>query len=312
MDAPHHRKTSHEAVVRARPFDVYRLIEDVTRWPQMFPPTVHAERLEHHGDDERIGIWATVNDEVKSWTSRRRLDPDRLCIKFVQETPHHPLAAMGGSWVVEPLDEHLSRVRLLHDYRLVEDTADHREWIERALDRNSDAELAALKDRAENQNSANDPLLTFCDTVEVPGSAEVAYAFLNEAQHWSRRLPHVTRVDLREYVPGVQILEMDTRTADGAAHTTRSIRVCKPNTLIAYKQTLLPAILTLHTGRWSLAETGTGLRVTSEHTAAVNPERIQEVLGAGTSLDKAKSFVRQVLSANSLATLEHAKAYVSA
>lgn len=312
MDSTNPRTTSHETVVRARPLEVYRLIEDVTHWPRMFPPTVYAERLEHRGDEERIGVWATVNGEVRAWTSRRRLDPDRLQITFQQQTPQHPLSAMGGSWVVEPLGEHLTRVRLLHDYGLADDTPENRKWIEQALDRNSDAELAALKDRAENRQSAHDTHLTFSDTVEVPGSADVVYAFLNEAQHWSRRLPHVARVDLREDVPGVQILEMDTRTADGSAHTTRSIRVCRPNTLIAYKQTLLPAILTLHTGRWSLAETRAGVRVTSEHTAAVDPERVQEVLGPGADLDDAKRFVRRVLGTNSLATLEHARAFATA
>lgn len=309
---PDSRTTSHETVVLAPARDVYRLVEDVTHWPRMFPPTVHAERLEHEGGTERISIWATVNGEVRAWTSRRTLDGDALRIEFQQETPIAPLAAMGGSWHLEPLGEDSCRVRLLHAYRLADDTPEQRAWIEGALDRNSDAELAALKERAEAQRAGADTQLTFSDTVEVAGSAADVYDFLNEAQHWSERLPHVARVDLREDVPGLQILEMDTRTADGSVHTTSSVRVCRPHSLIAYKQTLLPAILTMHTGRWLLEETGSGVRVTSEHTAAVDPEGIATVLGADAGLDEARGFVRRVLGANSRTTLEHAKAYASA
>ena len=50
---------------------IYQLIAEVADWPTIFPPTVHAEQLELSGDSERVRIWATANDTVKSWISRR-------------------------------------------------------------------------------------------------------------------------------------------------------------------------------------------------------------------------------------------------
>ncbi|WP_425586060.1 hypothetical protein [Streptomyces thioluteus] len=47
--------------------------------------------------------------------------------------------------MIEPLTAATSRVRLLHDYRAVDDDPAGLEWIDRAVDRNSGAELAALR-----------------------------------------------------------------------------------------------------------------------------------------------------------------------
>ena len=67
------------------------------------PPTVHADYAERGETEERIRLWATANGEVKNWTSRRRLDPAALRVEFRQEVSSPPVAAMGGTWIVEPL-----------------------------------------------------------------------------------------------------------------------------------------------------------------------------------------------------------------
>ena len=130
------------------------------------------------------------------------------------------------------------------------------------------------------------------------------------AQLWSERLPHVGRVSLEEETPGLQILEMDTSTKDGSVHTTRSVRVCRPYTSIVYKQVVVPALMTLHTGRWLIEEReGAGVSVTSRHTVRVNTARIADVLGAGADVLTAQETVRKALSGNSSTTLHAAKAY---
>jgi aromatase len=117
-------------------------------------------------------------------------------------------------------------------------------------------------------------------------------------------------VSLQEDTPGLQILEMDTSTKDGQVHTTRSVRVCQPYTSIVYKQIVLPALMTMHTGRWLIEERdGAGVSVTSRHTVRINTARITEVLGAAADVLTAQAFVRKALSGNSLATLRLARAY---
>ena len=305
---PGTRVVEHEITVHAPAEQVYRLVADVTNWPQVFPPTVHVEYLERGDTAERLRIWAIGNAEPKTWTSRRELDPSGLRVDFRQEIPAPPVAAMGGAWVIEREGEARCRVRLLHDYSAVGDDPENLAWIDRAVDHNSNSELVALKGAAELAADAGH-LLSFDDVVEINGSVKDVYDFINEAQLWEQRLPHVERVSLREDSPGLQVLEMDTKTKDGSVHSTKSVRVCTPDRSIHYKQIVLPALMTIHTGRWLLTETAVGVRAASRHTVAVNEEKVATVLGSGATVADAKDFVRAALSANSLVTLGHAKDY---
>ncbi|HJP73401.1 MAG TPA: aromatase/cyclase [Pseudonocardiaceae bacterium] len=309
MPAPPTQEVEHEITVRAPADTVYRYLADVANWPALFPPTVHVEYLEQDGKQERIQIWATANGDAKTWTSRRILDPDQARIEFRQEKSTPPVASMGGTWLVEPVSEVESRVRLLHDYRAVDDDPAGLEWIEQAVDRNSRSELGALKSSAELATESAELVMTFEDTVRIAGSAKDAFDFINEAQLWTERLPHVVDVTLREDTPGVQVLAMDTTTKDGSVHTTESVRVAFPHHKIVYKQTTVPPLMDLHTGEWSLAEDADGVSVTSRHTVVINKDNIQKVLGEDADVAVARKFVREALGGNSTATLGHAKEY---
>ncbi|MFD7527329.1 aromatase/cyclase [Streptomyces sp. NPDC059849] len=303
------REVEHEITVGAPAPAVYRLLAEVANWPRIFPPTIHVDQVERSGDEERIRIWATAGDEAKNWTSRRTLDPDGLRITFRQETSAPPVAAMGGAWIIEPLGERNSRVRLLHDYRAVDDDPAGLAWIDNAVDRNSRSELAALRTNVEAAHVAEDLTFSFTDSVTVAGGAKDLFDFVNEAGRWAERLPHVASVRLTEDTPGLQTLEMDTRAKDGSTHTTKSYRVTFPHHRIAYKQVTLPALLTLHTGIWTFEETEDGTVASSRHTVTIDPGNIAAVLGPGATTDDARKYVHTALSTNSLATLGHARAY---
>ncbi|MEV5788014.1 aromatase/cyclase, partial [Streptomyces sp. NPDC051639] len=182
------REVEHEITIAAPAPAVYRLLAEVTNWPRIFPPTIHVDQVERNGSEERIRIWATAGGEAKNWTSRRELDPEGLRITFRQEIPAPPVAAMGGTWIIEPLGENASRVRLLHDYRAIDDDPHDLLWIDQAVDRNSRSELAALKKNVEFAHAAEEVTFSFEDTVLVDGSAKDVYAFINEAHLWSERL----------------------------------------------------------------------------------------------------------------------------
>ncbi|WP_369260118.1 aromatase/cyclase [Streptomyces sp. R35] len=306
------REVEHEITVSAPAEAVYRLIAEVRNWPRIFPPTIYVDQGEEDGNTERIRIWATANGEAKNWTSRRVLDPQKLRIEFRQEVSTPPVAAMGGTWIIEPVSATESRVRLLHDYRAVDDDPKGLEWIDEAVDRNSRSELAALKTNVELAHAAEDLTFSFEDTVPVAGSAKDVYDFINDAHLWSERLPHVATVRLEEDTPGLQSLEMDTRAKDGSTHTTKSYRVTFPHQKIAYKQVTLPALMTLHTGYWTFADTADGVTASSQHTVTINTENIAKILGEDATVEDAKTFVRDALSTNSRATLGHAKDYAEA
>ncbi|MDR3031700.1 MAG: aromatase/cyclase [Kitasatospora sp.] len=305
------REVEHEITIGAPAAAVYQLLADVTNWPRIFPPTIHVDRVEAEGNEERIRIWATANGQPKDWTSRRTLDPEALRITFRQEIPAPPVAAMGGTWILEPLDAGTTRVRLLHDYRAIGDDPHDLLWIERAVDKNSTSELQALKENVELVHAADREELTFSfvDTVQVAGRAKDLFDFVNEAGKWADRLPHVAVVRLAEDTPGLQELEMDTRAKDGSVHTTKSYRVVFPSWKIAYKQVTLPALMTLHTGEWTFVENAEGTAASSQHTVTINTANIARILGEQATVADARAYVHTALSTNSSATLAHAKAY---
>jgi ribosome-associated toxin RatA of RatAB toxin-antitoxin module len=294
----------HDITVAAPPDRVYELLADAAGWPALFPPTVHAEVTATGEGTERLRLWATANGAVKAWTSLRTLDPAARRITFRQEVSTPPVAGMGGEWRVEETADGHSRVWLTHEYRAVGDDPAGLAWIEEAIERNSGAELAALRDGAERTDPALD--LTFDDTVEFAGSARDAHAFIWSAQHWPQRLPHVLDVELAEEPAGVQRLKMQTLAKDGSSHTTESIRVLLPDLRIVYKQSQPPALLSVHTGRWTFEERDGVVRATSRHRVVLRPEAVERVLGAGKTVADARTFVREALGANSLATLRHA------
>jgi aromatase len=303
------REVAHDITVAAPAAAVYRLIAEVENWPRIFPPTIYVDHVERGVREERIRIWATANGQAKNWVSRRSLDPQSLRIDFRQEVSTPPVASMGGAWLIQPVSDAESLVRLLHDYRAVDDKPESLRWIDEAVDHNSRSELAALKRNVELAHAAAEVTFSFVDTVQVQGAAKDAYDFINEAHLWDQRLPHVASVLLEEETPGLQILQMDTRAKDGSTHTTKSYRVCFPPHRIAYKQVTLPALMTLHTGVWTFEENEDGVVAASQHTVVLNTDNITKVLGPAAGVREAREYVQSALSTNSRITLGHAKDY---
>ncbi|MCD9141285.1 aromatase/cyclase [Streptomyces albireticuli] len=305
----HH--TLHTRVVAAPADTVYQLVADVTRWPVIFEPTLHVRHLERDGDNERFRLWALVNGEVKDWTSRRVLDPEGRTVSFRQEHSRPPFASMGGQWRFAPQRDGRTMVSLTHDFTVPGQEAGA--WATEGVNRNSERELAALARIAELPHAIDDLVFSFTDRLELSGAAADAYAFVDRADAWPERLPHVRRVRLREDPPGVQDMEMDTVTADGSAHTTRSVRLCFPDSSIVYKQLVPPALLFGHSGAWEFTPDGAGGAVAvARHTVAVDPAAVPKVLGEGRTLADARAYLRAALGANSRTTLGHAAAHAGA
>ena len=304
--------TEHSITIAAPPEAAYRVIADVLSWPVFFTPTIHTERVGGDDVDERIRIWAFANGEVKTWTSRRHLNAGAHRVEFSQEITQDPVATMGGEWTVEALSEDKSLATLTHDFTAVGDDPAKLDLIDRAVEHNSRAELDRRQLAAERQAEIDDLLLTFTDTELIDGPVAEAYDFIYRCQDWPDRLPHVSRLALTEDVPGLQVMEMDTRSPDGSVHTTKSGRVCFPGERIVYKQTQVPPILTAHLGEWLFEETPEGTRLSARHTAMVKPEAVPELLGPRATVADAKKRVREALGANSTTTMRHAKAHVEA
>lgn len=300
--------TTHEIDIEAPGQVVYDLIADARAWPRRFRPTVHVERTSFDGTVERLAIWAMANGEVKHWTSRRELDAPMWRVGFRQEVSAPPVAAMGGEWIVASAPRGC-RLTLNHDFAAIDDDPASAAWIRSATDRNSETELANIKALAEGAAGGEDLTFSFADEVLVAAPAEPVYEFLYAAALWPDRLPHVSRLELREDVPDIQLMTMDTKAEDGSVHTTESARVCFPHQRIVYKQLATPILMTAHLGEWSIAAGSDGVRVVSEHTVTVSEPAIVKVLGDGAGVAEAKAFLRRAIGGNSRATLGLAKRF---
>lgn len=303
-------RTSHSVEVAAPPGVVYGLISDAVRWPLFFPPNVHVERLEFDGTNERLRMWATAAGQVRSWISLRVQDPQTRRVEFRQQLPQPPVQTMNGTWVVEERPGGTTVLTLLHDFSVYADRAADVAWVEQAVDTNSRAELDSLRSLAERWTRFDELVLSFEDSVRINAPAEPVYDFLYRVGDWPRLIPHVARLELTEDTPGVQVMVMDTLTADGASHTTESVRVCFPHAgRIVYKQTATPALMEAHTGEWNVVSDEHGVTAVAQHSVVLREDAVRRVLGPDADLAQARRYVREALGRNSTATLQLARRY---
>jgi aromatase len=307
MSEPGIVQTEHQIKVAAPAMAVYDLVADIGAWPRVFPTFVHLEHLGTAGAQERVGMWTTSNDEVYHWVTLRTTHPDELRIDYRPEVAPPPMTQLHRTLLVEQLSEQDSLVRLLHTCRLADDDHAVKDSIRRMTDEIGNAELAALKAAAER---AEELVMVFEDTVRIKGSAREVFDFLSAAQRWQERLPHVSRISLREEVANLQLLEMDTVENNGGTLTTKTARVCLPHRGIVFKHLLLPPLGESHTVRWLIEESGDDVVVTSEHTVVINESGVAAMLGGGTGLAEAKAFIHRELTTKTRLILDQAKAHV--
>lgn len=297
-------RTAYTVEVQAPAGVVYALIADTVQWPLIMPPAVHVERLDFDGAEDRFQMWVTANGRVKSWFSRRSMDPVARRISFRQETPAAPALAMGGRWSVDELGAGRCRLTLDHDFSVAADRPDDEAWLRLATDTNSRAELDRVKAVAENWARGSELLLTFEDEISVKAPPELVHAFLYGIADWPALVPHVTRVDVAEDGPGIQLVSMDTLAGDGSVHSTELVRICFPAAYrIVEKRTRTPRLFAEHTSEWSLSSDERGVTAVGRHSVLLREEAIAEVLGAGTGLAQARTHVREALGRESRTTL---------
>ncbi|GAB2943017.1 aromatase/cyclase [Nonomuraea fastidiosa] len=308
MAQPDKHEVEHRGTAHAPAKTVYGLLADLTVWPRIFPPIVHVEYLERTAERERARIWLHGGEDVRQWVALRTLAPESLSVFYRQEVAQHPVADMGGGWIVEPDGPERSLVRLLHDYRPVSEDAVA--WIDEVLDDNSTAELAALLAAADLEPRASDVLLELRDIVHVAGPAQAVYDFLYDGGRWHEHFEHIARSEVRPAGEEAHILELESPDKDGHPHTTRQVRIGVPGRKVVYKQLVIPPLASGHTGEWSIEEREDGVEVTARQTIVIREEGIADVLGPQVSLAEARAWIERALGGNARLILQRAKAHV--
>lgn len=301
------RTARHTVRVAAPPRRVYQLIANVGRWPEIFDPIVAVEAPDFDGTTERVRVWELVDNEVLSCVSHREHNSGRMQVRFRQEGAPHPLASMGGLWLVVPKGSGCL-VALDHYYRVTDDNPADVRWLQEAIDHNSTTMLSALRETAENDGELDQLWLAYENSVDVDGDAKDVYDFLARAQDWPHRIPHVDRLLVDEDVTDVQHVQSDVRLPNGSVHTTNLIRLCFPETLIVFKHTRPPAMMRAHTGTFAVTQLAHTVRATATYRVRLRRDALPE----GATVGEMRATVRQILHKMSLATLGRAKAFAEA
>ncbi|MFF4344856.1 SRPBCC family protein [Kitasatospora sp. NPDC001540] len=302
--------TIHRGTAAAPPEFLFDVVAAVENWPQFFAAAVHAEYLEAGEGTDVVRRWFLTPDQgrVVVRTSRRHLDRSAMRITLEDVEPQAPRAASRVEWLFTKSADG-SDVEVRHELTLSDGTTEEtRAAVLADLERNAAAQLDAVLDQGNRRELLDQLVLSFEDPLFVAGRAEDAYEVLNEADKWPERIAHVSQLTMTEDEPGIQFFDMETSTPDGVPHSTRSVRVCLPPRLIVYKQIKLPPLLDAHTGHWRFTRTPEGIIVSARHTVTIKPSALG-ILGEGTTIQDARNYLRNVLSANSMKNLQLSKAF---
>ena len=305
------RTARHTVRVAAPPRLVYQLISDVTRWPQIFDPTVAVEHLGSGGNTERVRMWHLVDGEVRCHVTQRDHHPQRMQLRFRQEESSPPVASMGGLWMVVPKGNG-SLVALDHYYRVVDDDPAEAEWLAQAVEQTSLAMLTALKEVAELDGQLDALWVSHEDSVDIYGEPRDVYDFLARAHDWPQRLPHIDRLLVDEEFVDIQHLHGQIRLPNGSTHHTSTVRVCFPETHIVHKMTRPPAIMRALTGTLAVRRLPNGVRASAGNTVLLRRDAIADAFGKQSTVEDARVAVRDVLRSLSLSTLGRAKKFAEA
>lgn len=139
--------TESNVIIHADAKEVYNIVKDVCKWPEIFPPCKCVKILKE--EDQRIEIELTAITRKKefSWKSERIYDDKNRTVFFRQFEPAKPLKFMTGKWIVEESNGN-SLVKLTHEFDVnVKYFKRLLSFIARVffIDTNSERELNGLK-----------------------------------------------------------------------------------------------------------------------------------------------------------------------
>ncbi|MFB0632474.1 aromatase/cyclase [Streptomyces sp. AB3(2024)] len=299
------------AVDAAAPAGVlYNVVADTAPWPLFLPDTVHVERLEFDGTTDRYAHWAIADGTARPSLWRRTLDAHHRRVGFRQERPADPVTTSGGSWSVEELAPGWSRLSLEQDITVAGNRTADVARVLASAQAEAHGVLGRLAALAERWQRLDGLLLSFEDSVRIPGPAEPVHEFLYRVGSWPGRVAHVVGADVTEDRPGVQRTRLVNLADDGSAYTTEEVRVCFPAAgRIVFKRTRPHPLLAAHAGEWSVEPDATGVTVVCRHDVLLDEGAVERMLGPGADPARAGRHVREVLGRESRATLEPAQQY---
>lgn len=138
------------AVVIAAPFDlVWRLTNDLERWPSLFTEYASVDVLEHRGDTWRFRLTMHADEQGNawSWVSERTLEEAERRVTAHRVEPGW-FESMDITWTYETVPTG-TRMRWVQDFRMRADSPLDDAAMTERINRNSRTQLDHIRDEIE-------------------------------------------------------------------------------------------------------------------------------------------------------------------
>jgi ribosome-associated toxin RatA of RatAB toxin-antitoxin module len=263
-----------EAAVAAPARTVYEMLTGLETWPRLFPWILHTEPLDRDGNDDVVRYWGITDQEtIRTWVSRRHLDPGTLRMEFEQQGAVGEVARLGGSWSFDAQPDGGTRVEAVHEFELAEDAQVSPDDMAAVFHDRTRVQLARLTECAEGLAELDRRTLSFSGALSVAADPAEVYRLLADPQRWPGLVSGVVRARTEDKAPGVHFLEFTERGADGESHSGRTARLLLPPHKVVFTSLALSAGLAQHTGHWLVAPAPQGSTVTMTQTVVLNSDR---------------------------------------
>lgn len=148
--------TEHTVTVNANADVVFEVLADVMGYAKLFPPTESVTMLEETETHQIARLVVDVSGQTQSWVSRRDLDRPNRTIAYRQLENAPIVQHMGGEWRSLPLDDKRTQLVITHDFaarptETVTSQAEATRLLRAAVEKNSHADLAAVRDESEKR-----------------------------------------------------------------------------------------------------------------------------------------------------------------
>jgi len=217
-------QASHSVTCDVSPAQVYALISDSRRWPELLEPCEAVTVLSSDASSEHIELSAQVNGERMTWQSKRRFRPEVFGVETTVVQPMKLVAAMTTSWRVVALNALQSVLVLEHDYDLCDDVTGQVEgvstrseaavFIETAIDRNSTVELGNIKaavERAALSPAAVEPSRNqhLRHSIVCDAPADLVYGLVRSTDSWPTLFDACVGVRVLEATPDSELVRVE-------------------------------------------------------------------------------------------------------
>ncbi len=149
--------TENSISVKADPVTVFEFVNDIEKWPTLFPPCRRVSILSKEGNTVIFEIEALAKNEVKVWRSRRVVYPELHKVEFKQLQTFPPVKSMKGEWIFKE-QEGKTEIILTHQFEIdpsVNDLKRQELFLKEVVEENSHKELSAIKKALEKMGGQN-------------------------------------------------------------------------------------------------------------------------------------------------------------